>query len=414
MGLLSPFSFWPLASSANNTNTDDQRKDNSNREQTHRPRGSWTLVNPDQTNVIDLESQGNSPSPTELAADVNGPERHGHRHGAPSRPKLTLDTGAIQSRRWQVEQRPPGPGNAGSDAGVQSRRGSRGFTGLKTRFRSRMGRDQHLQQQQFYAKSPSGPDDRGQAGSARVDPRPRMDVEDRKNQDAYDLFEDTATVRGSRYDDALEIPEISEIPPVPPIPQLLELPQLPQLPDMSSLDDHGEDSESREFSDGDLHSRDSNMTSSTVRHCASACPVDRIPLTDRGYVYEYPFEELCGWSGTNTNVRLSMLDNGDVSSRAHPGMEKQGPPPLPEQSPLLLPQQDLTLSECLPRQTTIFRNFSDVSNSSTWSAHIDQYQAVKQFNDIAHELCLHPVTLKGEEDSSCKLFTIIMFIRFDN
>lgn len=421
MGLFGSFSFRPLAPNAN----DEGRKGDSNREKAHRPQSSWTLVSSDQTDVMDVASQGNTPSPTELAANSNGPEWHEHRHAAPSRPKLTLETETIQARRRPVEQIPANPGGSrdvgfDADAGrhrKQSWRGSRRLPGLKTRFRSRMGQDQPLpQQQQFYAEVPSDPVDRGQTGPARIDPYSRVDVEGQRNQDACDLFADTATLR-SRYDDAVEIPDMPDIPPVPPIPQILQLPQLPPLPDMSCLYDR-EDFGRQEVSDGDRYSGDSNMTTSTVRHRASVCPVDKIPLTDRGYVYENPFEGVGGSSDTNnanvTNVRSPKLDSGDVSSGAHPGIEEQGPPPLPEQSPLLLPNQDLTLSECLPRQTAIFRNFSNVSSSSTWSAHIDQNQAVKQFNDMAYELCLRPVAMNGEEDDPCKLFTFIMLIRFDS
>lgn len=421
MGLFGSFSFWPLVSNAD----DEGRKGDSNRKKAHRPQSSWTLVNSDQTNVMDVASQSNTPSPTEHAANTNGPERHEHRHAAPSRPKLTLDTGAIQARQRPVEQIPASPGgNRDVDFHAdaeryrkQSWRESRRLTGLKTRFRSRMGQDQPLpQQQQFYAEVPPDPVDRGQTGPARVDPYSRVHVEGQRSQDTCDLFADTATLR-SRYDDAVEIPDMPDIPPVPPIPQFLQLPQLPPLPDMSGLYDR-EDFKRQEVSDGDRYSGDSNMTTSTVRHRASVCPVDKIPLTDRGYVYENPFEGVGGPSDTKntnvTNVGPLMPDNGDVSSEAHPGIEEQGPPPLPEQSPLLLPNQDLTLSECLPQQTAIFRNFSNVSDNSTWSAHIDQNQAVKQFNDMAYELCLRPVALDGEEDDPCKLFPFILLIRFDS
>lgn len=307
MGLFGSFSFWPLAPNAN----DEGRKGDSNREKAHRPQSSWTLVNSDQTNVMDVASQGNTPSPTEIAANTNGPEWHEQRHAAPSRPKLTLDTETIQARRRPVEQITPSPsGNrdVGFDADAgryrkQSWRGSRRLTGLKTRFRSRTGQDHpppQQQQQQFYAEVPSDPVDRGQAGPARVDPYSSVDVEGQRNQDACDLFADTATLR-SRYDDAVEIPDMPDIPPVPPIPQILQLPQLPQLPDMSCLYNR-EDFERQEVSDGDHCSGDSNMTTSTVRHRASVCPVDKIPLTDRGYVYENPFEGVGGSSDTNANV----------------------------------------------------------------------------------------------------------------
>lgn len=41
-------------------------------------------------------------------------------------------------------------------------------------------------------------------------------------------------------------------------------------------------------------------------------------------------------------------------------------------------------------------SFSNDSDWRTWSADIDQYEALKLFNDMAYELCLRPVSLDSQ------------------
>lgn len=69
------------------------------------------------------------------------------------------------------------------------------------------------------------------------------------------------------------------------------------------------------------------------------------------------------------------------------GIEKQGPPPLPEQSSLLVPGQQDNMHQ---------RTFSNNSDWRTWSADIDQHEALRLFNDMAYELCLRPVSLESQ------------------
>ena len=37
-----------------------------------------------------------------------------------------------------------------------------------------------------------------------------------------------------------------------------------------------------------------------------------------------------------------------------------------------------------------------MSNESTWSAHIDQRETLKAFNEVATQLCLRPVALRQQ------------------
>lgn len=42
------------------------------------------------------------------------------------------------------------------------------------------------------------------------------------------------------------------------------------------------------------------------------------------------------------------------------------------------------------------RSFSNDLDWRTWSADIDQHEALKLFNDMAYELCLRPVSLDSQ------------------
>ena len=343
MGIFNPFSYWPLAPSKDNNGADDTAETTK-----YQPGNSWAIVNCDQTtsnvNSTSIASPDTTPSPTELAAaskekpdhDEPGPEhRTGNRFSL--RPKLSLDTTVGRPVRRHAEQQRPvgviGSRHAaeaapagGARSSKQSWRGSKRLNGLKTILRVRKGQEQL--KQQFNAESSSmgffgqGPGDPAHGDLGR-DPG----VEDHGDQDQDQDVCNSAT-KESQYGDPLEVPETSEIPPVPsippmlpnssispippipPIPQLLQLPHLPQLPEMNRLYDYGEDNDTRRVSDRSAQSKDSNATSSTVLHRASVCPVDQVPLTDRGYRYENPFEELhelCGTDPCSHSIALLGL-----------------------------------------------------------------------------------------------------------
>lgn len=316
MGIFNPFSYWPLAPTKDDNSTDDTGGTTKDQ-----PGNSWTIVNCDQTNsnanATSLTSPDTTPSPTEVVAsaekpdcDEPGPEhRTGNRFSL--RPKLSLDTTVSRPARRHAEQRPVGvignrdAGETAARSSKQSWKGSKRLTGLKTILRVRKGQEQL--RQQFHAESSL----LGLYGQGPVEPaHGDLDVEDQRDQDVCN-----SATKESQYGDPLEVPEtsdippvppipsnssISPIPPIPPIPQLLQLPHLPQLPEMNRLYDYGKDTDVRRVSDRSVQSKDSNETGSTVLHRASVCPVDQIPLTDRGYRYENPFEELNELCGTDS------------------------------------------------------------------------------------------------------------------
>lgn len=298
MGIFNPFSYWALAPTKGNSadDTTETAKD--------QPGNSWEIVNSDQknANATSLTSTATTLSPAEPTAP-NAESWTGNRLSL--RPKLSLDTSVGQPARRHAEQQRQSP--------KQSWRGSKRLTGLKTILRVRKGQEQL--RQQFPAESSLMDlysQGQGPAVPAHGD-LGDLGVEDQEDQNVCN-----SATKESQYGDPLEVPEtteippvppippfppvsnssISPIPPIPPIPQLLQLSHLPQLPEMSRLYDYGEATDTRRVSDRSSHSRDSNATSSTVLHRASVCPVDQIPLTDRGYRYEHPFEELHELCGT--------------------------------------------------------------------------------------------------------------------
>lgn len=311
MGIFNPFSYWPLAPTKGNSadDTTEATKD--------QPGNSWEIVNSDQTNanVSSLVSTATTPSPMEPTAAGAG-NQAGNRLSL--RPKLSLDTTVgqptLQNAGQQRREGMMGGRNTGETTAArsskQSWKGSKRLAGLKTILRIRKGQEQLRQQfpaesslMELYGQGSVAPS-HGDLGD--------LGQEDQGDQDICD-----SATKESQYGDPLEVPEtsdippvppvpsfppisnssISPIPPIPPIPQLLQLSHPPQLPEMNRLYNYDENNDTRRVSDKSSQSRDSNATSSTVVHRASVCPVDQIPLTDRGYRYENPFEDLHGLCG---------------------------------------------------------------------------------------------------------------------
>ena len=335
MGFLAPFFFWPSASSNNNTN---DVKTSSNAKP-HIAQQSWTLVNRDQDNGTDTTS------PTSTEQDSNGHGQSGHGHGH-------RDPGAGDAR------------NAGLDEeyqtdSKQSWKGSRTFTGIKTRLRSRKRQSISELANTFEKHDPSHVDETTDQGQTYYPLEEKEEVH-------LDNIQ-----RGSHYADTTEMPQMDQ--------------------------DDGqqvEDSESRKVSDQTHRSLDSEMTSSTVCHYPSRVPSEKIALEDRGYVYEEPFGDVLESSGSRPSTypkrenitrstRTSMSGDRDVTPQGCPKQQKSS-----------LERHRSRPSDDLPRKSTIFRSMSTLSNESTWSAHIDQRETLKAFNEVATQLCLRPVALR--------------------
>ena len=332
MGFLAPFFFWPSASS-NNNNANNDVKTSSNAKP-HTTQQSWTLVNRDQGNGTDTTS------PTSTERDSNG-------HSQPRQPgngHPVKDTGLDEE--YQTDSK-------------QSWKGSSRFTGIKTRFRSRKRQSISELGNTFEKHDSSHVDETADEGQAY---HPLVEKEE--------VLLDNVQ-RGSHYADTSEMPQMDQ--------------------------DDGqqvEDSENRKVSDQTHRSLDSEMTSSTVCHYPSRVPSEKIALEDRGYVYEEPFGDVLESSGsrpsthpkrenTTRSTRTSMSADRDVTPQGCPKQQKSS-----HERRRSRPSDDL------PRKSTIFRSMSTLSNESTWSAHIDQRETLKVFNEVAAQLCLRPVALR--------------------
>lgn len=338
MGFLAPFFFWPSASSNNNTNANNDVKTNSNAKP-HTTQQSWTLVNRDQGNGTDTTS------PTSTEQDSNGHSQSGHGHG----------------------HRDPGDGaarNTGLDEeyqtdSKQSWKGSSKFTGIKTRLRSRKRQSISELANTFEKHSPPSVHETADEGQVYHPLEEKEEV----------LLDNIQ--RGSHYTDTTEMPQTDQ-----------------------GDGQQVEDSENRKVSDQTHRSLDSEMTSSTVCHYPSRVPSEKIALEDRGYVYEEPFGDVLESSGsrpsthpkrenTTRSTRTSMSGDRDVTPQGCPKQQKSS-----------LERRRSRPSDDLPRKSTIFRSMSTLSNESTWSAHIDQRETLKAFNEVATQLCLRPVALR--------------------
>lgn len=141
-----------------------------------------------------------------------------------------------------------------------------------------------------------------------------------------------------------------------------------------------------------MESFESEKTTSTVCRHPSKCPAVQAILENRGYVYEKPFGDF------RQSSRSSNLSTDANTYSARPSISEY-------EDDNLWTDHGLRCSKRragnLPRRSSIFRDISNISNESTWSAHIDQQKTVEAFNDMAGQLCLHPVTF-GEEANAGK------------
>lgn len=157
--------------------------------------------------------------------------------------------------------------------------------------------------------------------------------------------------------------------------------------------------EQRKVSDktvGTMESFESERTTSTVCRHPSKCPAVQAILENRGYVYEEPFGDFQQTSGSS-NLSTDVARNVNTDSR-RPSISEYGDDNLWADHGLRCSKRR---AGNLPRRSSIFRDISNISNESTWSAHIDQQKTVKAFNDMAGQLCLRPVTY-GEEANTGK------------
>ena len=333
MGFLAPFFFWSSALSNNNANNDVKTSSNAKPHPTQQP---WTLVNRDQENGTDTTS------PTSTEQDSNGHDQlRQPRHGHPGK-----DAGLDEE--YQMDSK-------------HSWKGSMMFTGIKTRLHSRKRQSISELANTFEKQDPSsvhGTADEGQVYHP---------LEEKEEVALYNIQ------RGSHYADTTEMPQMDQD-------------DGPQV----------ENPENRKVSDQTHRSLDSEMTSSTVCHYPSRVPSEKIALEDRGYVYEEPFGDVLEQSGsrpsthpkrenTTRSTRTSMSGDRDVSPQGCPKPQKSS-----------LERRRSQQSDDLPRKSTIFRSMSTMSNESTWSAHIDQRETLKAFNEVATQLCLRPVALRQQ------------------
>lgn len=365
MGFLNPFFFWPLASG----NNDESHYNTTNKP--HAPRHSWTLVNRDQANGIETTPQSTIPSPTDSIGKILTPDDE---H---PRPDVVLNTtGPIDRALVQAQAQGAGSGKddgleleASGDLMRQSWRGSKRLSGIKTLLRPRRSQ-RHSASDLLNTSHQLNPHVDGKAEQKHGVPEVLPDTEDDQQ------YVDTC----DRQIDQLNVKI--------------------------------EDPEQRKVSDRTVQSNDSEKTNSTVCHHLSRILVDQSYLENRGYVYENPFGDIWGLSGSNPyadeatkatacSTRLSISENGDVNAQStRESHDKQKEPQTHRRS---IPLEDL------PRKSSIFRNASMMSNESAWSAQIDQNEVVNEFNNIAAELCLRPVTLKKQGSEACKFpFSLVL------
>ncbi|EYE91773.1 uncharacterized protein EURHEDRAFT_463967, partial [Aspergillus ruber CBS 135680] len=145
-----------------------------------------------------------------------------------------------------------------------------------------------------------------------------------------------------------------------------------------------------------MESFESEKTTSTVCRHPSKCPAVQAILENRGYVYEEPFGDFQQPSGSS-HLSTDAARNANTDPR-RPSISEYGDDNLWEDHSLRCSKRR---AGNLPRRSSIFRDISNISNESTWSAHIDQQKTVKAFNDMAGQLCLRPVTF-GEEANAGK------------
>lgn len=364
MGFLNPFFFWPLASG----NNDESYYNTTNKPPA--PRNSWTLVNRDQANGIETTPQSTTPSPTDSIGKNLTPD-DGH-----PRSDVVLNTTGPVDQALALAQ---GAGS-GKDDGLeleasgnlmrQSWRGSKRLSGIKTLLRPRRSQ-RHSASELLNTSNQLNPHVNGKAERSHDVPEVLPDTEEDQQ------YVDTC----DRQTDQLHV----------------------QI----------EDPEQRKVSDRTVQSNDSEKTNSTVCHHLSRILVDQSSLENRGFVYENPFGDIWGLSGSNPYVdeatkatarstRPSISENGDASSQPNPeSYDKQKEPQT---------HRRYTPLEDLPRKSSIFRNASMMSNESAWSAQIDQNEVVNEFNNIAAELCLRPVTLKKQGSEACKpSFSLVLY-----
>lgn len=160
--------------------------------------------------------------------------------------------------------------------------------------------------------------------------------------------------------------------------------------------------EQRKVSDktvGTMESFESERTSSTVCHHPSKCPAVQAILENRGYVYEKPFGDFRHSSGSSNLSTDVARDTNTYSAR--PSVSEYGDDNLWADHGLRCSKRR---PGNIPRRSSIFRDISNISNESTWSAHIDQQKTVKAFNDMAGQLCLRPVTYEEEANTGKSTF----------
>lgn len=145
-----------------------------------------------------------------------------------------------------------------------------------------------------------------------------------------------------------------------------------------------------------MESFESEKTTSTVCRHPSKCPAVQAILENRGYVYEEPFGDFQQPSGSS-HLSTDAARNANTDPR-RPSISEYGDDNLWADHSLRCSKRR---AGNLPRRSSIFRDISNISNESTWSAHIDQQKTVKAFNDMAGQLCLRPVTF-GEEANAGK------------
>jgi hypothetical protein len=178
----------------------------------------------------------------------------------------------------------------------------------------------------------------------------------------------------------------------------------------SAIDkDADEHQESRKASDKTLESVNSNLTTETVCRHPSRKTSNPIPLIEREFVYEHPFEEveespqLVAVSDPFTGRFKAVSRSSRDSSSIYSLTDSQKPQNLHvykrSRRPVIC--TDLDIMGSLSRESSLPKSCLDDGN---WSDIFDRRKAAIAFNDLAIKLNLKPLPLsntKGQGGGDC-------------
>ena len=331
--------FNPFSYWTSTTNNDDSTN-------THSPdkdevdRTSWTFI---QENEIEIVAQKTTPAPTTEAAfkDLIYADK-------PDAPEANLSLDRQVGQSGYIEQDP-------QRSSKLSWRGSIRLSGIKTLLRARRHRHSDLSE------------------SDKFDSTIEQPVQRHSHLGVFTHFPDTTE---NQHVDTKESPT-----PTQEFNSQLAIPEQRKASDKTV---------------GTTESFESERTTSTVCRHPSKCPAVQAILENRGYVYEEPFGDFQQASGSS-NLSTDVARSVNTDSR-RPSISEYGDDNLWADHGLRCSKRR---AGNLPRRSSIFRDISNISNESTWSAHIDQQKTVKAFNDMAGQLCLRPVAF-GEEANAGK------------